>query len=66
MSTPELLNFSMRMLHDTILVEGSNSEDFLCNQGFCWIDVRDVAEAHVLSLQRENAGGERIIVSAGI
>ena len=30
-----------------------------------WIDVRDVALAHVLALQKEEAGGERIIVSSG-
>lgn len=30
-----------------------------------WVDVRDLAEAHTLSLQREAAGGERIIVSGG-
>ena len=30
-----------------------------------WVDVRDVALAHVLSLEKAAAGGERIIVSAG-
>ena len=30
-----------------------------------WIDVRDVALAHVLALQKEEAGGERIIISSG-
>ena len=30
-----------------------------------WIDVRDVALAHVLALQKEGAGGERIIISSG-
>lgn len=30
-----------------------------------WIDVRDLAEAHVRSLEKEEAGGERIIVSGG-
>ena len=32
---------------------------------FCWIDVRDLAEAHVLAIKKQEAGGERIIVSAG-
>lgn len=31
----------------------------------CWIDVRDLANALVLSTQKEAAGGQRIIVSAG-
>lgn len=31
----------------------------------CWIDVRDLAEAHVLAIKKQEAGGERIIVSEG-
>jgi nucleoside-diphosphate-sugar epimerase len=30
-----------------------------------WVDVRDLAVAHVLALQRPGAGGERLIISAG-
>ncbi|KAF8879131.1 D-lactaldehyde dehydrogenase [Infundibulicybe gibba] len=30
-----------------------------------WADVRDVATAHVLALEKPEAGGERIIISAG-
>ncbi|KAJ7679549.1 D-lactaldehyde dehydrogenase [Mycena polygramma] len=30
-----------------------------------WVDVRDLASAHVLALQTEAAGGERIIIAAG-
>ena len=46
-------------------MEGSKSEEFLCKQGSCFVDVRNLAEAHVKSLEVEKAGGERIIVSAG-
>lgn len=31
----------------------------------CWIDVRDLAEAHVLAIKKQEAGGERVIVSEG-
>jgi len=31
----------------------------------CWVDVRDVALGHVLALEKEAAGGERIINTAG-
>jgi nucleoside-diphosphate-sugar epimerase len=31
-----------------------------------WIDVRDLAEAHVRVLEKQEAGGERFIVSAGM
>ena len=30
-----------------------------------WVDVRDVAEAHVLALFKPDAGGKRIIVTSG-
>lgn len=30
-----------------------------------WVDVRDLARAHVLSLTTEAAGGNRIIVAVG-
>ena len=30
-----------------------------------WVDVRDIALAHALAIQKEAAGGERIIVSGG-
>jgi len=30
-----------------------------------WVDVRDLALAHVIALEQEEAGNERIIVSAG-
>jgi hypothetical protein len=33
--------------------------------GGCWVDVRDLALAHVRALQKEEAGGERIIITAG-
>lgn len=42
-----------------------DDEDPLTEPGHGWVDVRDVAEAHVRSLEARDAGGERIIVSAG-
>ncbi|KAG5351733.1 hypothetical protein C0989_005134 [Termitomyces sp. Mn162] len=45
-------------------VVGGQTEDFL-KTGLAFIDVRDVAQAHVLALEKEAAGGERIIISAG-
>ncbi|CCM04251.1 uncharacterized protein FIBRA_06418 [Fibroporia radiculosa] len=33
--------------------------------GMCWIDVRDLAEAHIRAMERKEAGGERIIVAEG-
>ena len=47
--------FSVEQYH-LLMLFGRRSE---------WIDVRDVALAHVLALQKEGAGGERIIISSG-
>jgi len=30
-----------------------------------WVDVRDIAMAHALALEKEDAGGQRVIISAG-
>jgi nucleoside-diphosphate-sugar epimerase len=46
-------------------VTGKKSDDFLIGPGNAWVDVRDLAKAHVLAAQREEAGGERIVVAGG-
>ncbi|KAF5376911.1 hypothetical protein D9615_007319 [Tricholomella constricta] len=63
-NSPDALNTSARQWYETVLVDGK-SKDFLTKQGSAYIDVRDVAETHVLALEKEAAGGERIIISAG-
>ncbi|KAF5377008.1 hypothetical protein D9615_007321 [Tricholomella constricta] len=62
--SPEALNTSARMWYEAVLVDGK-SKDFLTVQGAIYVDVRDAAEAHVLALEKEAAGGERIIINAG-
>lgn len=51
----------------TVVTEnsGGKSADILTTFGFGWIDVRDYAEIQALALEKEDAGGERIIISAG-
>ena len=34
-------------------------------QGSSWIDARDLAIAHMKAIEKEEAGGERIIVAQG-
>ena len=63
LKSPDSLNTSLRLWHDVVVIGGQN-EDFL-KTGLAFIDVRDVAEAQVLALEKEAAGGERIIISAG-
>ncbi|KAH9949956.1 NAD(P)-binding protein [Amylocystis lapponica] len=61
---PEHLGTSMHQLY-TIVCKGEYEESFLKAFSDCWVDVRDVASAHVLSLTKAEAGGERIIFCEG-
>ncbi|CCM04264.1 uncharacterized protein FIBRA_06433 [Fibroporia radiculosa] len=63
-SAAEALNESM---HDWFysIFKGSKNAKQLSTIGSSWVDVRDLAEAHVLAIKRPEAGGERIIVSEG-
>ncbi|VDB84652.1 unnamed protein product [Peniophora sp. CBMAI 1063] len=45
-------------------IEGRDAETVF-TRGEGWIDIRDIALSHVLAAQKSEAGGERIIVSAG-
>ncbi|KAI0696058.1 NAD(P)-binding protein [Cerioporus squamosus] len=60
----ENLNESLSIYYAVVL-RGKMNEEMLVNTGTSWVDVRDVAEAHVVALLQLNAGGERIIVSSG-
>ncbi|TFK33136.1 D-lactaldehyde dehydrogenase [Crucibulum laeve] len=64
LTSPESLHGSVKWWYNFILAEGEKSEDALAGVN-SWIDVRDLADAHVTSLEKEEAGGERIITSAG-
>jgi len=61
---PEALNESMHDWFHSVF-KGSKDPKQLSSIGSCWIDVRDLAEAHVLSLKKQEAGGERVIISEG-
>ncbi|KAJ7270256.1 D-lactaldehyde dehydrogenase [Mycena rebaudengoi] len=65
-------------IHDVAQLEdlGTSARDFFVSltqpkapdallTGGAWVDVRDLAQAHVLALQKPDAGGERIILTAG-
>ena len=39
--------------------------EFLAKTGSSWVDIRDLADAHRLSLEIEEAGNERLIINAG-
>ncbi|KAL4069134.1 hypothetical protein V8B97DRAFT_1963928 [Scleroderma yunnanense] len=66
---PASLNTSAKIFYDYVADASKVEEvgnEFLSKNGSCWVDVRDLAEAHRLALEKEEAGGERIIISASV
>ncbi|KAI8986796.1 NAD(P)-binding protein [Trametes punicea] len=61
---PENLNWSAKEWFDKV-VKGELDDVVLANSGMNYVDVRDMALAHVLALQTPQAGGNRFIISAG-
>ncbi|KXN81602.1 Putative NADPH-dependent methylglyoxal reductase GRP2 [Leucoagaricus sp. SymC.cos] len=59
---PTNLNASEKWLYDVLVNSSSQSKELLYKSS-CWVDVRDMALAHVLALQKEAACGERIVLT---
>ena len=47
------------------VLKGGVSDEGIAKSAGCWVDVRDLAEAHVRAIQVEEAGRSRYILSAG-
>ncbi|PPQ70464.1 hypothetical protein CVT26_013911 [Gymnopilus dilepis] len=62
LKSPDDLNISLLVWYQNIAKEQS---DTLLGSTYAFVDVRDVAEAHVVALKKADAGGERIIVCEG-
>ncbi|KAJ7479142.1 D-lactaldehyde dehydrogenase [Mycena latifolia] len=60
--TPDALRTSARHFHN--ILTQPQPPAALATVG-SWVDVRDLARAHALALLKAEAGGERIIISAG-
>ncbi|CCM01888.1 uncharacterized protein FIBRA_03959 [Fibroporia radiculosa] len=63
-ATLESLSESLRDWYRNIFQGGKTPEE-LPVVGQCWIDVRDLADAHILAMNKQEAGGERIVVYGG-
>ena len=63
-SSPESLPASPSSFWSHVVSEAPKTKEQLGAPGPAWVDVRDLAEAHVLALEKEQAGGKRFIVSA--
>ncbi|KAG6328854.1 hypothetical protein ID866_10235 [Astraeus odoratus] len=59
------LNTSAKLFYDHVADASMVEAEYLSKTGGNWIDVRDLAAAHRLALEKPDAGNERIIVSAG-
>jgi len=63
-TSSEQLNQSLADLYK-VIVKGDIDQAALIEGGSSWIDVRDLAMAHCLALEKEAAGGQRTLVTAG-
>lgn len=59
----ETINTSNQRLRN--IVQGQMKEKIAPTGNFLWVDVRDVALAHVRAIEVPEAGGERFFVTAG-
>lgn len=48
------------------VIKSTNCRGDMPTSVLAWVDVRDLALAHVIALEQEEVGSERIIVSAGM
>ena len=62
-SSAAALNTSLQWYWSIVLAEAPTREQL--SGAIAITDVRDMAEAHVLALEKEKAGGERILVNSG-
>jgi nucleoside-diphosphate-sugar epimerase len=59
---PENLNTSSLRLFNMCFRQAFPENELLFSLG--WVDVRDLAKAHIVALEREEAGDERILVAS--
>lgn len=62
LAKPENLNTSSLTLYELFFKPKFSEQNLY--YGPSWVDVRDVAKAHVVSLEKEEVAGERILVSS--
>lgn len=73
-SGPEKLNTSVKDWYNLVMkgIKSGDPTDVrpfkpeeLASLGNAWVDVRDLAEAHVAALEKPEASGQRILLSTG-
>jgi nucleoside-diphosphate-sugar epimerase len=59
-SSPQTINGSARMFWYNVISAAPKTKERLGGP-LIWVDVRDLAEEYVLALEKEKAGGQRIL-----
>ena len=63
-TSPSSLNFSLQRWYNIVVADSQKSGGGSA-LSHSWVDVRDTALGHVLALEKDAAGGQRIITAAG-
>jgi len=58
------LNTSLQAWYEKVVADSPKTKEALSDSN-SWVDVRDTALGHVLALEKEAAGGQRIITASG-
>jgi nucleoside-diphosphate-sugar epimerase len=58
------LNTSLQIWYEQVIVDSAKTKEALSETN-SWVDVRDTALGHVLALEKDAAGGQRIITASG-
>ncbi|TFK50045.1 D-lactaldehyde dehydrogenase [Heliocybe sulcata] len=61
-TTPDSLNSSTKLFYDGLVKGESHGQDPSKYPDGGWVDIRDIAEAHIKALEVPAAGGERVLV----
>ena len=64
LASPSSLNTSLQLWYERVVADSPKTKEALSDSN-SWVDVRDTALAHVLALEKEAAGGQRIIIASG-
>ena len=55
---------SLQMWYENVVAESPKTKEAL-SESSSWVDVRDTALGHVLALEKDAAGDQRIITASG-
>jgi hypothetical protein len=63
-TSPSSLNTTLQMWYEKVIADSPQTKEAL-SESNSWVDVRDTALGHVLALEKDAAGGQRILTSSG-